>query len=103
MRWASQFAGDSSPQVTFDFMNYTEERYIFNGSDNDIAQRALLNSGLGVSISDCFKHIRRAMACQVIGLANAGVAQKFIRFVKNMRITHEVLVVRCCDLGSDCA
>jgi hypothetical protein len=81
-RWKSQFAGDSSPQVTFDFMNYVEERFVFSGTDEEIAARVIAVR----SLLECFKHVRRAFACQVLGMANAGVAQKYVRFVKDIRM-----------------
>ena len=81
VRWRSQLAGDSSPQRTFDFMNIIEERFIFHGTDDDIAATALQNG----SLKDCFHHVRRTMGCQIIGLANADTTQKFLRVDKNLR------------------
>ena len=75
--WVSQFGGDSSPQVTFDYMNCVEERFVLAGGPEATALRCKtlgLVKGLG--------HIRRTLVCQALGLGEASGAAKFRSFVK---------------------
>ena len=70
--WSSQLASDASSQSGFEFFCTVESRLEFDGSVEEIAQRAAVSGALR-----CFKWSRRALPVQVLGLGAAGVAQKF--------------------------
>ena len=77
--FSSQLGGDSSPQRTFNYMNQVEERAIFRGTPDDIA-----NLAREVGPLKCFTLVRRTMPLQILGLGNSGTVGKFYNFAKSL-------------------
>lgn len=75
--WLSHFSGDSSPQKPFDYMNMVEDRFIFDGSPQEVV-RVFQEAG---GMAKFCTWIRRTMPVTVLGAGCTSVSAKYYKFV----------------------